>query len=67
VKQSRNDLLKEYINDLNQLRGRKRAWILFTGDTTMERFFLSTLNSMGERLDSFGQSGLALTYLYGLE
>ena len=62
--QSKDDLKKEYINDMNQLIGRKRVWILFTGDISMESFFLSHLDSIGGRLDSFGHSGLGLTYLY---
>ena len=66
VSQSRDDLLKEYRNDLNQLRDRNRVWVVFTGDTTMESFFLSYLDSIGQRHDFFGHSGLALTYLYDL-
>ena len=64
--QSRSDLLNEYINDLDRLRGRKRVWVLFTGDITMESFFLSHLDSLGERLESFGHSGLTTVYLYDL-
>ncbi|HDH05592.1 MAG TPA: hypothetical protein ENH01_07760 [Nitrospirae bacterium] len=64
--QSRDDLLKEYTDDLDRLRGRKRVWVLFTGDTTMESFFLSRLDSIGARLDSFGHSGLGVVYLYDL-
>jgi hypothetical protein len=64
--QSRDDLSKEYIRDMKQLRNLKRVWILFTGDNTREKFFLSHLDTMGKRLDSFGRSVLGVTYLYDL-
>jgi len=64
--QSRYDLIKEYMHDLDQMKGRKRVWILFGGDITMENFFLSHLDSIGKRHDSFGKAGLGMTYLYDL-
>ncbi len=64
--QSREDLSREYIKDMEQLRNHKRVWILFTGDNTKEKFFLSHLDTMGKRLDSFGRSVLGVTYLYDL-
>ena len=64
--QSKDDLKKEYINDMNQLIGRKRVWVLFGGDVTSEGIFISHLDSIGQKRDSFGHSGLGLVYLYDL-
>ena len=64
--QSRDELLKEYIRDLNMVEGNKRVWVVFTGDITMENFFLSHMDTIGEKKDTFGHSGLALTVLYDL-
>ena len=62
--QSRDDLIKEYMHDLDQMKGRQRVWILFGGDITMQNVFLSHLDSIGKRHDSFGKAGLGMTYLY---
>jgi hypothetical protein len=66
IDQSKDDLIKEYMHDLDQMKGRKRVWILFGGDITMENVFLSHLDSIGKRHDSFGKAGLGMTYLYDL-
>ena len=66
TRQSIEALKEVYRQDIEQLKGRKRVWILFTGDTTMESYFLSILDSMGHRIYSTGKSGLAIAYLYDL-
>lgn len=66
AEQTRSDLLKVYSNEMILLKNYHRAWILFTGDTTMESFFISNLDSRGKKLDFFGHSGLASVYLYDL-
>lgn len=71
VIQSRTDSLREYAKDLDRLIGHKRVWILFTGDllvdgVTEENFFLYHLETIGERIDSFGRVGNASVYLYDL-
>jgi hypothetical protein len=64
--QSRDELLKEYVRDLKRVESNKRVWIVFTGDISTEKFFLSRLDSIGRLVDTFGRSGLAITYLYDL-
>ncbi len=68
--ESRSDW-KPYRADLDQLRGRRRAWILFShiyrwagvNGVDEERLFLDYLDSMGRRLDSSRAQG-ASVYLY---
>jgi uncharacterized membrane protein len=60
-----------YRKDLDQLRGKKRAWILFSHIYRWEgvdeqRVFLDYLDTMGIRLDSSLAPG-ASVYLYDLE
>jgi hypothetical protein len=64
--QTDEDLKKEYIRDLQRIRGYNRVWVLFTGDTSKEHFFLSYLDTIGTRTDTFGESGKGITYLYNL-
>lgn len=66
VNQTSQDLEEEYIADLERIRGYKRVWIIFGGDISKEQFFLSYLDGIGQRVDTFGKSGLAITYLYAL-
>jgi len=56
-----------YINDLKQLRGQSRVWVLFSHAwvEAENQLMLSHLNCLGERLDSFETVG-AFVYLYDL-
>lgn len=67
---SSRDNWRNYINDLNKLRGNKKVWILFSHvcdwkGVNEEKFFLYYLDSIGKRLDSFKSAGAAV-YLYNL-
>ncbi len=71
IGQSSSDIFKRYVEDLNQLTGYERVWVLFTisiprDGIQEEKFFLRYLDSVGERLDSFRRSGSATVYLYDL-
>jgi hypothetical protein len=71
IGQSSSDIFKRYVEDLNQLTGHERVWVLFTisiprDGIQEEKFFLRYLDSVGERLDSFRRSGSAAVYLYDL-
>jgi hypothetical protein len=71
ITQTRNDILAEYIKDLNLLQGHKRVWVLFSGETRQgsmkeEGFFLYHLASIGKHLDAVGKSGITGAYLYDL-
>ena len=71
ITQSSTDIMKEYVKDLNKLKGRHRVWILFTGKVASmgledAKFFLYHLDTIGKRLDSFGRPGVAVAYLYDL-
>jgi hypothetical protein len=65
---SRGDWLAHF-RDLDQLRGRKRVWVLFShvfrGRVDEESLFLYYLDTMGAQLDSF-QTHNASAYLYNL-
>ena len=59
-----------YIEDLDQLSGNDRVWIIFshihrTSKYDEEIFFLRYLDSIGTRLDSFESPG-SVAYLYNL-
>lgn len=59
-----------YVEDLQQLRGRPRVWVLFShvyarGGIDEERLFLHHLDTMGTRRDRFQRTG-ASVYLYDL-
>jgi hypothetical protein len=61
---------KKYRQDLDQLRGDPRVWILFShvyrdGGVDEERYFLDYLDSMGTRVDGFQATGSS-AYLYDL-
>lgn len=69
--QSNSDVLKAYVQDLNKLKGHKRVWVLFTevvprNGMTEESFFLFQLDLIGKKIDSFGQPGVSMVYLYDL-
>ncbi|MCX7995006.1 MAG: glycosyltransferase family 39 protein [candidate division WOR-3 bacterium] len=60
----------DYYFDLVKLKGNKRVWIIFSHIVTWkgvdeERLFLSYLNLIGKKIDSFRVSG-ASAYLYDL-
>jgi hypothetical protein len=62
--------LQKYTDDLDQLRGHKRVWLLFSHvysdeQVNEERFFLYYLDRIGIRLDAFKADG-ASAYLYDL-
>ncbi len=64
------DFWRNYINDLDKLRGNKRVWVLFSHVCTWEgvdeeKYFLSYLNSIGTKMDAFKSAG-ASVYLYDL-
>ena len=67
---SRNDR-SNYIKDLDNLRGKGRVWIFFSHARTFKgvnekTFFLSHLDRIGKRKDSFEAPGAA-AYLYDVE
>lgn len=71
IKQSSNEIFKLYVRDLNQLKGKKRVWVLFTRYTPKdgiieEKFFIYHLETIGKQLDFYGQSGVSAVYLYDL-
>lgn len=62
----------KYREDLNQLKGQKRVWIIFShvvktklGLLNEEEFFLNYLDSIGKRLNQLSAQGAAV-YLYDL-
>jgi hypothetical protein len=66
-----DSILKEYIEDLDKLKGRGRVWLLFSSNVSKEgiqeeSFYIYHLESIGERLDFFGRSGIAAAYLFDL-
>lgn len=66
---SRNDF-SNYIKDLESLKGKDRAWIIFSHVVPVrgineKAFFLSYLERIGKRKDSFEAPGAAV-YLYDL-
>lgn len=72
ISQSKTDILKEYIKDLNKLTGQRRVWILFSGNISSVKgisdddFFLFNLDQKGDMLDSFKKGDAASAYLYDL-
>lgn len=71
ITQSSAEIFKEYIKDLDKLKGHKRVWVLFTSNIVKdgineEKFLVYHLDTTGKRLDSFGRSGIADVYLYDL-
>lgn len=67
---SRDDWMS-YLQDLDQLRGKGRVWVLFSHvqkseGVDEEKLFLQYLNRIGRRLDSFHREGAAV-YLYHFE
>jgi 4-amino-4-deoxy-L-arabinose transferase-like glycosyltransferase len=71
LKQSSTEIFMTYIKDINKLKGRKRAWILFTGNIIKdgmqeEKFITFYLDTIGNKLDYIGHPGVAAVYLYDL-
>lgn len=62
---SSRDDWRKYIQDLQQLHGHRRVWLFFSHAYSEEAFFLSYLDSIGKRLDSF-KDERASVYLYDL-
>jgi hypothetical protein len=62
---------ENYQQDLEQLKGHKRVWLLFAHnepvkDIDEEKVFLLFLDKRGTRLDCFRSEG-AVLYLYNLD
>jgi hypothetical protein len=57
---------KDYEEDIDQLRGKRRVWLLFSHLHDQEKFLLYLLDSRGTRLDDFKSAG-AEVYLYDLD
>ena len=71
IKQTPIDIFKIYANDLTQLKGHKRVWVLFAaaipkGGMIEEKFFIYSLASIGKQIDSFGRYKKGTVYLYDL-
>lgn len=71
IEQSSIEIFKIYAKDLDQLKGRKRVWVLFTmavpkDGILEEKFFVYHLETIGNQLDSFGNPGVSSVYLYDL-
>ena len=69
IEQSAADVFREYIKDLDKLKGYKRVWLLFTEGYARdgireEKLYKYHLENIGKLQDTFGRSGLAITYLY---
>jgi hypothetical protein len=69
IVQSHSDVFKEYVKDINKLKGHKRIWALFTeghprDGIEEDKFFKYHFEQVGKLRDSFGRSGLAIAYLY---
>lgn len=69
--QPNSDILREYTEDLDKLRGRKRVWVLFSsivnkGGILEENYFIYYLDRLGKQIDSFGKVANASVYLYDL-
>jgi len=59
-----------YRNDLEQVRGKPRVWVLFThvykwNDVNEQALYLDALDKMGKRLETYS-AGAAAGYLYDL-
>jgi hypothetical protein len=71
IKQSSIEIFKIYEKDLDQLKGNKRIWLLFTGAVLKdgineEKFSIFHLETVGKQMDFFGRSGVSTVYLYDL-
>jgi hypothetical protein len=63
-------VVRNYIEDLEKLRGQKRVWVVFShtfsrGGVNEKSFFLYNLDNMGKQIDAFETPGAAV-YLYDL-
>ncbi|MEM3101502.1 MAG: hypothetical protein QXT99_09150 [Candidatus Nitrosotenuis sp.] len=64
------EIFKEYIEEMNKLKGLKRVWILFSSkvprnNIVEENFFIYHLETIGRQLDFYRKPG-ASVYLYDL-
>ncbi|MHA2039911.1 MAG: hypothetical protein ACW98X_26140, partial [Promethearchaeota archaeon] len=71
IKQSSIDIFNLYAGELDQLKGKKRVWLLFTAailkdGINEEKFFVYQLETIGEQVDFMGHSGISAVYLYDL-
>lgn len=71
VEQSNMEIFRIYARDLDQLKGHRRVWVLFTRYTPKdsiveEKFIVYHLEKYGKQLDFFGLSGVSAVYLYDL-
>jgi hypothetical protein len=62
---------KEYVEDLNKLKGHKRVWVLFSSMVSKEgiheeKYFKYYLETIGKQLDFSGRAGISAVYLYDL-
>lgn len=71
VIQSNTDIFNTYARDMDNLAGNKRVWVLFTtvilkDGISEEKFFVHHLETIGRKLDSYGEPGVSSVYLYDL-
>jgi hypothetical protein len=71
IEQSSIDIFNLYARELDQLKGKKRVWLLFTAAIPKdgideEKFLVYHLETIGEQLDFIGHSGISAVYLYDL-
>jgi len=71
VEQSTMEIFRIYARDLDQLKGHRRVWVLFTRYTPKdgiveEKFITYHLEKIGKKLDFYGSSGVSSVYLYDL-
>lgn len=64
-------VLQDYTKDIDNLRGHKRVWFLFSSFVSKsgineEKFFVYHLETIGKQLDFFGKPNVASVYLYDL-
>ena len=69
--QTNEEILQEYVKDMNRLRGQERVWFLFTSTLqkdglSEEKYFKYHLLSIGRQEDFFGKTGVAAVYLFDL-
>ena len=71
IKQSGREIFEVYRKDLDQLKGHKRAWVLFTAvipkdGISEEKYFTYHIDSIGNKIDFSGRYGKGMVYLYDL-
>lgn len=65
------EILKEYVQNINELKGYKRVWVLFSSIVSKEgineeKFLKYHLDTIGKQLNFFGYPGVSAVYLYDL-